>query len=180
MPAPALIRALSRADIGAFRALRSEALRLSPEAFGMSLSEWERLSEDDIAKRLQGAPPGVTFGAVVNDGASLVGIAGLAAYSTMKERHKALVWGVYVTPAHRGRGLAAALLDRIVAHARAVDELDILQLSVTVGNDAARALYLSRGFVTYGLERDALKLGPGDYRDEEMMMLDLRGRTAAG
>jgi ribosomal protein S18 acetylase RimI-like enzyme len=180
MPTPALIRALSRVDLHAFRALRIEALRLNPEAFGMSPSEWEELSDDEIAQRLQGPPPNVTFGALVNEGASLVGIAGLAAYSTLKERHKALVWGVYVTPTHRGRGLASALLDRIIAHARGADELEIVQLSVSVGNDAARALYLSRGFLSYGLKRDSLKLGPGDYRDEELMMLDVRGRTAAG
>ncbi|MFC7395962.1 GNAT family N-acetyltransferase [Chelatococcus sp. GCM10030263] len=179
MPAPAVIRALSRADLQAFHALRTEALRLNPEAYGMSLREWEGLSEDEIAMRLQGAAPGGTFGAFA-DGTSLVGIAGLAAYANLKERHKALVWGVYVTAAHRGRGLASALLDRIIAHAHDADELEIVQLSVTVGNDAARALYLSRGFVPYGLKRRSLKLGPGDYRDEELMMLDLRGRAAAG
>jgi ribosomal protein S18 acetylase RimI-like enzyme len=173
-----LIRPLSRADAAAFRTLRTEALHLEPGAFGTSVAEWDSLTEDEILQRLPDNPPSATFGAF--DGASLVGIAGLMAWPAVKQRHKGLIWGVYITPAQRGRGLAAALVDRIIADARASGRLEILQLVVTVGNTAARALYLSRGFVPYGLERRALKLGPDDYRDEELMALDLGCRTGGG
>jgi RimJ/RimL family protein N-acetyltransferase len=51
--------------------------------------------------------------------------------------------------------------------------LEQLQLSVTLENAAAMAVYAGLGFRPYGLERRALRLGPGQYRDEALLALDL-------
>jgi RimJ/RimL family protein N-acetyltransferase len=47
-----------------------------------------------------------------------------------------------------------------------------LTLSVTVGNEAARGLYLRAGFRTYGIEPRSLRIG-GELYDEELMALAL-------
>lgn len=175
VPTDVALRALTRDDAEAFRALRLEALRLNPGAFGISVAEWEGLSAEALATRIPAGPPGVILGAFAETSgrSELVGIAGLQVGEAAKQRHKGLVWGVYVMPSWRRRGVAFALIDGLIAHARGCDGLEILHLSVAGDNGAARALYESRGFVAYGRERHALKLGPGDYRDEDLMARDL-------
>ncbi|HTV21778.1 MAG TPA: GNAT family N-acetyltransferase [Polyangiaceae bacterium] len=53
---------------------------------------------------------------------------------------------MYVPPAHRGRGIARALLDRLEAEARAA-ELDGLKLETGVAQNEALRLYERAGFV---------------------------------
>ena len=45
-------------------------------------------------------------------------------------------------------------------------------LSVTVGNEAARRLYLNAGFVPYGIEPRSLMIG-SDLMDIELMALPM-------
>lgn len=168
------IRPLVRADAAAFRAIRVEALTTNPGAFGASASDWAGLSDDDVAARIPTQPPSAILGAFAqNPSEHLVAMAGLMVGGSSKQRHKGLVWGVYVRSAWRRQGLAAAMIDALIAQARTCETLETLLLSVAADNPGARALYVSRGFAPYGLERRALKLGPGDYRDEELMALDL-------
>ncbi len=170
-----MIRPLDRADAAAFRALRLEALRLCPAAFGASFEAEQRLTDTEFARRIPEQPPDAVFGAFVNGGAGLVlsGMIGFRVHPNSKERHKGMVWGMYVCPDARRRGVAAALLRRVVDHASGVSGLEIVQLSVVTDQGPARALYDRAGFVAYGIERRALRLGPGDYRDEELRALDL-------
>ncbi|CAH1658586.1 GNAT family N-acetyltransferase [Chelatococcus asaccharovorans] len=173
------IRPLVRADAAAFRAIRVEALTRNPGAFGAAASDWAELSDEAVAARIPTQPPSVILGAFAQEPISeaspesLVAMAGLMVGGSIKQLHKGLVWGVYVREAWRRQGLAAAMIDALIAHARRCESLEILLLSVAADNPAARALYVSRGFTPYGLERHALKLGPGNYRDEELMALDL-------
>jgi ribosomal protein S18 acetylase RimI-like enzyme len=167
------VRILGPADAAAFRAIRLEALRLHPEAFGASLEEEAARDSAAFAARLAPAPPGAVFGAFGGDaGAALLGTAGLHVDRALKSRHKGLVWGVHVRPEARGRGLGAALLAAVVAHAREAG-LERLHLAVGTENAPARALYDAAGFVPWGLERRALRLGPGRHVDEEHRVLDL-------
>lgn len=168
----ATVRRLGPEDAQAFRAARLEGLRLHPEAFGATFEEEAGLDIAAMAHRLVPPPPGAVFGAFACG--ALHGVAGLTRYaSAVRLRHKATVWGMHVLPAARGRGLGKALLQAIAAHARA-SGIEILQLGVAVDNAPARALYAAAGYVPYGQERAALRLGPGRYVDEVLMALDLR------
>jgi ribosomal protein S18 acetylase RimI-like enzyme len=110
----------------------------------------------------------VLFGAFHDD--ALSGSAGVHVYPRLKQRHKAQLWGVYVDPSLRGRGVGAALVRAAIAHART--RVAVLQLSVQFDNSAARALYRKLGFVPYGVERRALRHDGKDY-DDELMAMDL-------
>jgi ribosomal protein S18 acetylase RimI-like enzyme len=165
------IRPLTRADGPAFRALRLEGLRLAPEAFSAAYEDELLRSGDEFARRIPDAPPSAVIGAF-RDGA-LVATTGLVVPTGIKERHKGLIWGVYVAAAARGQGLARQLLDAVIAHARTVEGLELLQLGVGVDNEPAKAVYGAAGFEVYGIERRALRLGPGHYVDEELRMLAL-------
>ncbi len=62
--------------------------------------------------------------------------------------------GLAVFAAHRGKGVARALMTALVDRARA-EGVPALSLSVEDGNEAARGLYDSLGFVTVGRVGDS-------------------------
>jgi RimJ/RimL family protein N-acetyltransferase len=167
-----VIRPLHAEDAAGFQALRLRGLRESPEAFGSTYEEEAGVPLDEIAARLARGAEGedVVFGA---DGEGvLVGVAGLRRDSHRKARHRAHVWGMYVAPEARGRGLGRALLESLIAHARTLTGIERLTLSVVPDNRAARSLYLRLGFVSYGLEPQAYSLDR-EYWDLEHMALFL-------
>lgn len=164
-----VIRPLTLADVGAYRAIRMEALLDTPEAFSASPEDEEGLNDADMVGRCQPPPPGVTFGAF-NEG-TLIGTAAYVPERRVKTRHKATMVAVYLKPAWRSTGVGRAMVEAVIAHART--QRVILLCNATMGNLPARRLYHSLGFVPYGVERDALVIN-GQSFDEEMLMLDLR------
>ncbi|SAK44800.1 N-acetyltransferase [Caballeronia hypogeia] len=84
--------------------------------------------------------------------------------------HKGILWGMYVREGARGTGLSAALLDRVLAHARGV--VDEIKLEVAPDNLAALRLYRAAGFVEYAREPRALKID-GVCHDSLFMTLQL-------
>jgi GNAT superfamily N-acetyltransferase len=105
-----VIRPLDAADAAAFQALRLRGLREVPGAFGSTYEEEAGVPLDEVAARLaRGAErEDVVFGALDGKGV-LVGVAGLRRDSHRKARHRAHVWGMYVAPEARGRGLGRLL-----------------------------------------------------------------------
>jgi ribosomal protein S18 acetylase RimI-like enzyme len=165
------IRALTEADAVRWRALRLRMLHEPPDAFGTSYEEALAQPFETFAQRLceaHAAPDRCILGAF--EGEQLLGSVGLRRETGEKDQHKAMIWGMYTAPAARGRGIGKALLGEAIARARAMPGLEQLTLAVTAHNTAARSLYASLGFETYGLERHALKLGDR-YLDEELMVL---------
>lgn len=161
------IRPLRSDDGAQYRELRLTALRLQPEAFGSSFEEESLLDEGAFAERLA---DGRTFGAW--SGEQLVGCAGLALREKTKLRHKGHLWGMFVRPEVRGRGLGKCLLREVLTHSRTCCE-EVL-LTVVADNEAAYRLYTSAGFVEYGREPRAIKIG-SDYFDELLMRLRFGG-----
>jgi ribosomal protein S18 acetylase RimI-like enzyme len=163
--APSTIRQLVAADAATFRDIRLEGLRTAPEAFGSSYEAEAGMSDAEIAKWIGN---GYIAGARI-DG-KLIGVAGFFVESGAKSAHRGRIWGVYVRPAARGRGVAGALLEHLIAHARPLVEQ--VHLSVVTENAAAVALYRRLGFTTYGTEPRALRIGER-YFDEYLMVLRL-------
>jgi len=160
------IRPLTPADAAAYRGIRLAGLRESPEAFG---STFDRENIQPLAWFRDRLAASQVFGAFCS--ADLLGIAGFAIREGEKERHKGLLWGMYVRPDVRKGGLGRQLVEAVFEYARA--HVEVIQLSVVSGNELARRLYAALGFVEYGLERDSLKQN-GRYYDEILMALDLR------
>ncbi|TMJ49463.1 MAG: GNAT family N-acetyltransferase, partial [Alphaproteobacteria bacterium] len=93
------IRRLTSADAAAYRELRLAALRDSPEAFG---STFERESAQPLAWFRDRLANSQVFGAIRLS--ELLGIAGFARREHDKEKHKGLLWGMYVRPDARNAG----------------------------------------------------------------------------
>ena len=160
------IRRLTSADAAAYREIRLAGLRDSPEAFG---STFARESTQPLTWFCDRLGNSAVYGAF--DSVALLGVAGLAIRQGEKERHKGLLWGMYVRSDARKAGVGRQLVEAVIEHARA--HVEVIQLSVVSDNEPARRLYASLGFVEYGLEKDSLKQN-GHYYDEILMALDLR------
>ena len=148
------IRRLTVDDAGAYLDLRREALRDAPLAFLSAPEDDFAGSIEAVRTHLQQAPDAVVFGAF---DAALVGVLGLYRDRHRKAAHKAHAWGMYVAPAQRGHGMAAALLAAVVAYARAMPGVAWVHLSVSDAAPAAARLYARSGFAPWGIEPDALR-----------------------
>ena len=166
------IRRLTELDAEALRTLRLSALETETQIFAESLDELVQMSVDTYAEKLRsGGDENFVFGAFENY--ALVGMAGFYRERRPKLRHKGWVWGVFVSPQCRGKGAGRSLLNSVLASARTLPELDCVLLKVATTQIAAKKLYLSQGFHSFGVEARALKVGE-NYIAEEHMVLDLR------
>jgi ribosomal protein S18 acetylase RimI-like enzyme len=163
------IRRLEPPDVAAYRELRLEGLRNHPDSFGAA---WEDEIEQPDAWWTQRLESNTVFGGWI-DGSPLLGVAGFYVPGTAKQRHKGILWGMYVRPGARGTGLAASLLQHVIEEARLL--VEEIRLTVMASNTAAHRLYSAAGFEPYGLERRALKVGD-DYYDDLLMALPLQRR----
>lgn len=94
-------------------------------------------------------------------GEHLVGVAGLRPETRPRTAHKAVLFGMAVRPEARGRGVGRALVEAVVAHARARPGTHVVTLTVTEGNAPAERLYAACGFRAFGTEPLALRTDAG-------------------
>ena len=165
-----IIRTLGAGDAEAYRALMLEAYGVYPQAFTSSVAERAAMPLSWWEKRL-GSPLDCLLGAFEGD--ELAGIVGLAFEPREKARHKVTLFGMYVTEAHQRKGLGRQLVEAALEEARQHPRLKLIQLTVTAGNDAAFALYQRCGFIQYGLEPLAVRVGE-DYFDKIHMWRELK------
>ena len=167
------VRRLTPSDAPAYHALRLRAFHDHPEAFTSSYEEevgkpltyaQQRLAANSTARFWGAFVPGPHSAAEV-----LVGSVGLEREQRLKNRHKAVLIGMYVAPEQARRGLGQALLAALLADARSTD-LELLVLTVTQGNRGAEQLYLEAGFASFGIEPRAIKLGEQRFGKNHMFL----------
>ena len=141
MSHPLTLRRLTADDAAAFREIRMEGLRLTPQAFTAALSEEEARPLEVFRERME---TNHVLGGWREDG-QLLGVMGLFLSDSPRTGHIGQVWGVYLREAARGTGLARRMLEALVDTARG--RVEALDLGVGVYNTPARKLYGSVGFV---------------------------------
>ncbi|SAL17829.1 GNAT family N-acetyltransferase [Caballeronia humi] len=161
------VRRLTTADATDYRDIRLEGLRLHPDGFGAS---YEDEKSEPLAWFETRIANHAVFGGWLADG-TLGGVAGLLVPIGAKLKHKGVLWGMYVRPAARGTGLAAALVEKVLDHARGV--VEEVQLVVAPDNEAAIRLYRAAGFEQFAREPRALKID-GVYHDSLLMTKPLQ------
>jgi ribosomal protein S18 acetylase RimI-like enzyme len=149
-----IIRQLGPEDASIFRRLRLEGLRESPAAFAASHEEEEKISVEEIARRLAASPDNWVLGAFVSG--ELAGLVGFYRENGVNLRHKGKIWGMYVAPRHRGKRIGEGLMRECVAKIDGMPGVRSARLSVNPTQTAAMKLYEKLGFTRYGEEPDAL------------------------
>jgi ribosomal protein S18 acetylase RimI-like enzyme len=161
------IRRLTPSDATELRALRLSALLANPTAFGGSFEDETAQPVADTEQRLAARGDRAVLGAFIDD--ALVGSVGINRETMAKLAHKAGIWGMYVTPEHRGTGVGRQLLNEAIRVAQSFDGVRQLTLYVNAVNLGAIGLYESLGFVTYGVEPCGMKVD-GVFYDEHLMV----------
>ena len=176
MTSPAFkIRPLQPDDAARYREMRLRSLHDEPNAFEASAEAESRISLEQVPAHFGFAGDGndsFVLGAFTDD-ETLVGIVGCSRDDAPRRRHRALLWGMYVVPEARHRGIGRALVNETVARVRAWRDVELLRLGVIETNGYARALYKSCGFEMVWREPLAYKTSDG-YLAVELMRLRIQ------
>lgn len=164
------VRLLTVGDAAAWFDLRREMLVDTPHSFLASPSDDSTSSVEVVRERLSAGPDSVIVGAFSDD--ALVGAVGLYREAREKTAHRAWIWGVYLTPIARGRGLGVQMMEQAVAYGRTLDGVCQVCLSVSAIAPDAQKLYEHVGFRAWGKEPRAMRVG-GQLLDEVHMVLPL-------
>ena len=163
------LRLLTLDDAEAFWHLRLEALCNDPASFADSTEEHLETTVESTRERLSKSDAACNFVIGAFEDGKLIGTAGFFRRPNNKERHKGHIWGVYVRPKSRGKGIASALMKEIVRRTREIDGIEQITL-VASANLPAQRLYKALGFESYGIEPHSLKIGD-QYIDDVLMVL---------
>ena len=158
--APAItVHRVTPPDAARMRALRLEMLADSPLAFLETLAQAAARPHADFRRRVVQASSGGQLAQFVADpagdpaarrgaGGRLIGHAGGTVLP--EEPAATVVFAVYITPAHRGRGVLAALVDAVAEWSLAAGRRELM-LEVLVGNAGALRADKRLGFEDTGL-----------------------------
>lgn len=111
------------------------------------------------------------------EGQDLVAAAGIFRMKSPKFSHRARLWGVFVSPECRGRGLGRLVISAAVELAKSWKGVEFIDLGVSENSPDARRLYESVGFEEWGREPEATHYDGHRY-DEIYMSLRVRARVA--
>jgi ribosomal protein S18 acetylase RimI-like enzyme len=161
------IRIADHRDWRVWRAIRLQALSEAPMAFGSTLADWQGSGDTEQRWRERLSIVGA-IDLIALEGNASVGM--LSAVPDLDNPQRVWLMSMWVTPALRGHGIAAGLIDDIVAWASSTDRTSV-NLMVRDENHHAIALYERCGFVRTGLretERDSAGI---DWNQLEMTRL---------
>lgn len=149
-----------------YRAFLTSGLRAHRDCF--------RISPDDEAGEpfpTTGTADSFTLG-LLTDAGTLAGVVSFQRDGQTREklRHKGLLFRMYVSAQHGGKGYGRRLLDDVIRRVREQTDVEQINLTVVATNFQAKRLYENVGFRSFALERNALKNGDV-YHDEEQMVL---------
>ena len=149
-----------------YKALRLRALHDDPQAFSEPLEQaltypderWQQRS----AEAYEGKESLIVF---ARSGGQLVGMIG--AFFPPKEKGVGIIFGVYVAPEVRDKGVSKLLLEALLHELKTNPTIATVKLEVNKAQLAAVKLYKPFGFTV--VEEENSLLGDGNYYDTYVM-----------
>jgi RimJ/RimL family protein N-acetyltransferase len=169
------IRKLVPDDAADFLRVRVRGLREEPESFMSAPDSVENTPLAEVRQRIvANEKENITLIGAFDNNGEMVALAGIRQHlNSPKVRHKSTIFGVYVVPEARGKGVARDMMLYLIEIARAHPEIEQIIIEYTSNNVAARTLYEKLGFEWYGTQPRALKFPGGYYLDEDARILYL-------
>lgn len=165
------IRRLQAADWRLLREVRLEMLSDTPMAYGESLAAARRQTDTQWQERAAIMSDESSITLVADDGTDGSRIRGLMRVVIKQpqdpsQMRQAMLISVYVSPEHRGLGLADRLIDEACAVACSELGAGVIELGVHEDNARAMAFYARHGFGVTGATRPY----PQDNAKREIVM----------
>ncbi len=133
------------------------------------------VTEDDVSpvldKLLEGVHSGRDVLAVLSVDGEVAGFAAIVGSSSPLRRHWAMVLRVQVHPSRQGAGLGRVLMQGVHDVAR-MRGWEFLSLSAR-GGTGVDGFYRTLGYTEFGRLPGAIRVGPGDDRDEILLTIRL-------
>ncbi|GAA1993198.1 GNAT family N-acetyltransferase [Terrabacter lapilli] len=145
---PLHLHRVSPDDWESHRDVRLAMLRDAPDAFWFTYADEAVYDEADWRQRIEGA-----WLVQARDADGVLGSAGLGSHWEPERATTATLFGLYVAPRARGRGVGEALVQAVLDEARGLGKSEVV-LEVTRSNGTAEALYARCGFVRTGAVHD--------------------------
>ncbi|SHF08325.1 Acetyltransferase (GNAT) family protein [Seinonella peptonophila] len=150
--------------------MRLRSVQEHPEAFIPTIEELDDQKYMEMTVRIKPTDLSWFLGAFENG--ELVGAMSWKREEPAKLQHKSHIYGVYVVPEARRKGIGRALLEHLISRVKKVAGVEQILLTVANSNPA-KSLYLQCGFISYGYEKKSLKIGEA-YVDGVLMVLFLK------
>lgn len=167
------LRVFEKKDAEALHRLRAQSLEECPEAYSMGLELWRSAPISAVEATIEASATGQDgplIGAFQNE--TLLGFIGVKVIARKKVAHVGTLWGFYVDPEHRRKGLGQKILERTMDLVRETETLEQLRLMASTQSTAAVALFEKLGFENYGVEPRGRKINE-DYHDLVYMWIKL-------
>jgi RimJ/RimL family protein N-acetyltransferase len=149
-------------DAARYASFRLRMLTDAPWAFSASPEDDPALDSTGLVQLFQEAESAVFAveapaydGALAGPGRALVAAAGIMRMKCRKFAHRSRIWGVFVEPRYRGRGLAGAVLRTAIDLGRSWPGLEYVDLTVSENAPDAQRVYEKLGFRPWGREPEA-------------------------
>jgi RimJ/RimL family protein N-acetyltransferase len=151
--------------------MRLRSLAEDPDAFDQTVADAEAKGVEPLAEILALAAVGrelVLFGEIDGEVAGLVFV---SRSRRPRSQHRARLWGMWVAPQARSRGMGVALITQAVAWCR--DQgVEMVDLWVVTDHRQAVRVYERAGFRICGTARDGMRW-QGVPQDEHQMTIHL-------
>lgn len=165
------VRPIRQDEVVALYGLRLRALSADPDAFDQTVEDAEEKGLTPIAELVDAANEGRDLVLVAEGRPALTGLVIVSRSRRPRSQHRARLWGMWVAPEARGRGVGGALLAGAVEWCRE-QGVEMVDLWVVTDHTGAIRVYERAGFRICGTARDGMRW-QGQPQDEHQMTLHL-------
>lgn len=150
-----------------YKELRLEALKDSPQAFLVTYND--ELAQPDEKWQNRIKEEGIKLFA--KDNTKLIGMVGAYTERFGSIRHVAKIWGTYVNPDYRSKGVGQRLMEEVISEIKKMPQVSKINIEVVETQIGAWGLYKKLGFKEVGRYTNQIKTGKKYYDEILLEML---------